>query len=105
MAAPLAVVAALVASLAFVVAVVAEAEADDAAAVAVAVAAFTMPLNSVVSNAEDRSLPSSRWISPRRSMVSFRLSRAAFSSWSIFCPGCWALGCIAEKSVKSKIRS
>lgn len=80
----LAVVAAVVASPAFVVAVAAEAVADDAAAVAVAVAAFTMPLNSVVSKADARSLPSSRWISPSLSMVSFKLSRAAFSSWSIF---------------------
>jgi hypothetical protein len=59
----------------------------------------------VASSAEALILPSSRWISPSLSMVSFSEARAAFSSWSIFCPGCWASGCIAEKSVKSKERS
>ena len=86
-------------------AALAEADADAAEAVADAVAPLTMVWNSVVSNALERSLPSSRWISFRRSMVSFRLSRARLSSWSIFWPGCWAEGCMAEKSVKSKMRS
>lgn len=104
-AALLAVVAETVASPAFVVAVVADVAADVAAAVAVAVAASTMPWNSEVSTAVARSLPSSRWISFSRSMVSLMLTRAAFSSWSIFWPGCCAEGCMAEKSVKSKMRS
>jgi intracellular septation protein A len=98
-------VAEALASAAFVVAVAAEVVADAAALVAVVVADVTMDVNSVVSSAEALIFPSSRWISPKRSIVSLMLARAALSSWSIFCPGCCASGCIAEKSVKSKERS
>lgn len=79
---------------------VAELDALVAAAVAVAVAALTVAVKAVVSRADCRIMPSSRWISFKRESVALMVVRALLSSWSISLPGCCVNGWLEECCVK-----